>query len=207
MIDATQITNFSRNREDLLEFWLFCMMVANKPANITSQKLELLLSTLPHENSEQKFFDLMKQGNLLQKLQEIRSGQYSRLVLAFTETYKRLKRNKDYLLTASPEDLETIPGVGPKTARFFILHSRKNAHVAVLDTHVLKWLRTKGHEVPKSSPKGKIYSELESLFLKYAMRFGVTPADLDLAIWNTFSKNSGDQEKISPKLKEILGIQ
>lgn len=84
------------------------------------------------------------------------------------------------------EDLEAIPGIGPKTARCFLIHSRPDQQYAGLDTHVLKFLRDKGHEVPASTPTGKKYKELEKVFLQYAAESGMTVADFDLAIWNQY---------------------
>lgn len=36
-----------------------------------------------------------------------------------------------------------------KTSRFFLLHSRENIKVAVLDTHIIKWLSHIGYEETK----------------------------------------------------------
>ena len=73
-----------------------------------------------------------------------------------------------------------------KTSRFFVMHSRRsNAYdYACLDTHILRWLGSKGHEVPKTTPSGAKYLELEKLFLDYANKMNMLPAVLDLQIWN-----------------------
>ena len=88
--------------------------------------------------------------------------------------------------TCTVENLEKIPGFGPKTARFFILHSRPNQKVACLDTHILKWLKEKGHDVPKASPQNpKTYARVENLFLDECEKCGKTPAQLDLEVWKS----------------------
>lgn len=72
-----------------------------------------------------------------------------------------------------------------KTSRFFVMHTRRNAtEYACLDTHILRWLGNKGHEVPKTTPSGQKYLDLEKLFLDYANDMGMMPATLDLQIWN-----------------------
>jgi len=45
-------------------------------------------------------------------------------------------------------------------------------------------LGSKGHDVPKTTPSGAKYLELEKLFLDYAKDMGMMPAALDLQIWN-----------------------
>lgn len=97
------------------------------------------------------------------------------------------------LKTCTVESLEQIHGVGMKTARFFVLHTRRNAKVACLDTHVLKWLSYySGHTVPKQTPTRKRYLELERAFLAISEAMKIAPADLDLKIWMEISgRNDG----------------
>lgn len=94
------------------------------------------------------------------------------------------------LKTSGIERLEKIHGVGPKTSRFFILHTRKNAKVACLDTHILKYLGSLGHQVPRHTPQSKTrYKELENIFLDKADELKMTPAELDIQIWKQYSGN------------------
>lgn len=97
------------------------------------------------------------------------------------------------LKTCTVADLEAIYGIGMKTARYFILHTRKNARVACLDTHILSWLSYyTGYKVPKQTPTKTKYLELEKVFLNICDTMQMTPADLDLKIWN---KQRGSDEK------------
>jgi thermostable 8-oxoguanine DNA glycosylase len=86
------------------------------------------------------------------------------------------------------EELEKIPGLGLKTSRFFLLHSRKDQQVAVLDTHILRWMRSRGWKAPKATPPLKKYKELEVAFLMECVWSGMTPATLDLFIWKMGQK-------------------
>lgn len=89
------------------------------------------------------------------------------------------------LKKCSVADLEGLYGVGMKTARFFVLHTRRNARVACLDTHVLKWLAYfSGYDVPHTTPSKTKYLLLEQVFLGVADALKISPADLDLKIWN-----------------------
>ena len=94
-------------------------------------------------------------------------------------------------------ELESIYGIGPKTARFFLLHSFPDQNYAVLDTHILAWMReVRKYQVPKSTPSGKKYEELEGWFLFEAHLVDMTPAELDILIWNQRSKKISLNQKI-----------
>jgi thermostable 8-oxoguanine DNA glycosylase len=181
MIDPTKITDFNRTKEQLEELLLFCIIVAGKTASIQAQKLEQFL-----KREKRTPFKLIqsyiKRGILLERIKEAKLGQYNRLEKAFEEV---LKLN---VFTCTVAELENITGIGPKTARFYILHSRANQNVAVLDTHLLKWLREELKlKAPKSTPSSKTYLFLEQKFLSFCKKNNKNPATLDLEIWNKYS--------------------
>lgn len=189
MIDPTKITDFNRTEEQLQELLLFCILVAGKTASIQARKLEEFLRT---DKLKKTPFQLLqhyiKHKTLLKKIKTAKLGQYSRLNKAFRQVLTLDVK------TCTVEQLEQITGIGPKTARFYILHSRPNQQVAVLDTHVLKWLRDElSLETPKSTPGSKKYLELEQAFLKYCKKNHKNPATFDLEIWNKYSIKSGKQ--------------
>jgi thermostable 8-oxoguanine DNA glycosylase len=43
-----------------------------------------------------------------------------------------------------------------------------------------------GFDVPKSTPSGRKYSEIESIFLDMADASGMSLADFDLSIWRKY---------------------
>lgn len=87
------------------------------------------------------------------------------------------------LRTVVPEELERVRGIGPKTARFFVVWTRSAERYAVLDVHVLRWLRGLGYDAPRATPPSARYAELEAAFLREADRRGLTPRELDRRIW------------------------
>jgi len=88
-------------------------------------------------------------------------------------------------------DLEAVYGVGPKTARFFLTHSRPDQNFAVLDTHILRWMRVNVDAyAPRATPSGKRYAEVEQDFLAYCAERNVSPAELDLQIWSEGSRKA-----------------
>ena len=184
MIDPTKITNFNRSEQELQEFLLFCIAVAGKNATVTARNLEKLLD-YGREYCQGSPFEIIK----------TLSSKYDLKVLIKTFGFgcqnvkskgfiEAINTNLD-LKKCDAVDLENIHGIGMKTSRFFLLHSRKNAEVACLDTHILQWLsKHSGLEIPKQTPTRKKYLELEAVFLKVANVLCIEPADLDLKIWN-----------------------
>ena len=71
-----------------------------------------------------------------------------------------------------------------------MLHSRRDCKHAVLDTHILKWLREDCgfNDAPKSTPiKREIYEQWENTYLTIApYHFDplLSLADIDLIIWS-----------------------
>jgi N-glycosylase/DNA lyase len=78
-----------------------------------------------------------------------------------------------------------VPGLGPKQASLFLRNTGYATHIAVLDIHVLTYMRWVGLiEAPiKAVPTLRKYEELEDAFIEHAYSFGYTPDRFDLAVW------------------------
>lgn len=183
MINPNDITHFDRTDEGLIEFWHFALFVRGKNADVQARKLARFHACLPA--SVFLSSPIVGSHDLLTALQEARSGQYYSLHKAILASHRAvIEEGIDFLRLGRPEDLESIPGVGPKTARYFILHSRPNARVAALDTHILRWLGHRGYEVPLATPSSSsTYRRLEDAFIHECDAVGRSPADMDLDIW------------------------
>ena len=178
MIEPSKITNFNRTDRELQAFWLFCIMVAGKNSDQTALKLKRMVENMPEGINP---FDYFNKHDIHNFLVAHKVGQYGRISQAIKESINLDLRN------ATLDELMNVYGVGPKTARFFILHSRANAQVAVLDTHILKWLTMYGlKDVPDSTPNEKEYIKWEKIFLDICDMFcgGMPIAQVDLNIWN-----------------------
>lgn len=169
-------------RPELEEFALFAVMVAGKTADGTRKKLAQFLGGYNQPFDGVRWY--ISRGILGRELRRARVGQYHRINGAFRGLVKL------DLETCTVQDLEAIKGIGPKTARFFILHTRPGARLAALDTHILRFLRSLGiADVPRSTPPaGPKYARLEAEFLRVCTMLDREPKDLDLEIWNASTK-------------------
>jgi thermostable 8-oxoguanine DNA glycosylase len=191
MINPKDITKFDRTNAELQEFLLFCVVVAGKKSSIQAEKLETFLSNAVWniKGAKESPFELIRRsvkwGTLMQKLVDCKIGQYKRVKKTFTEA-AYIGETQD-IEGWGLDILETF--LGPKTARFFLLHSRPNQEVAVLDTHILKYMRLEmGVDAPKSTPTGKRYRKLEQQLITHIKGLGENIADFDLRVWTKYSE-------------------
>jgi len=186
MVDITKVTNFKRTQAELEEFWLVAICVAGKNGTTQARKVHDFLDGLNGNTPFQKIQKLDEAGKLLKRLQTVKMGQYNRIKKAFRESL-HLDLRKCTL-----DDLTGISGVGGKTSRFFLLHSRADCEHVVLDTHILRFLLKKCglKKIPKSTPSSpKQYAAIEVKARK-AIRAKFpkdSMADADLKIWLTMS--------------------
>jgi hypothetical protein len=193
MIEPTNITNYNRTQAELEEFLMFAILVAGKTAKTQAQKLDSFLWTsrvigvspfkwlryLVNYNDS-----MVDSGTLVGRLKHYKLGQYNRI----EKSFRGILEFEGRLDTVTLDELESVDGIGPKTARFFLLHSRPDQKVAALDTHILKFLSEKGYNVPKSTPSKKKYRKIELDFLAECEKAGKNVADMDLEIWKSYSK-------------------
>jgi len=182
LVNTNSLINYNRDDPQLEHFFLRCLLVAGKNATVQQNKLDRVLGS----NKDDPFgylFSLDYQS-IISLLKGSKTGQYKRIA----NTITHLKCNNiraSKLRDLTLKELEEIPGIGPKTARFFAIYSRENQQVAVLDTHILAWMRENGHEfAPRSTPStGRAYALWETKFLWECGKRNKTPVELDNIIW------------------------
>lgn len=191
MIDPTRITNFNLSIPELEEVLLFWVCAAGKNAMTAARGLEGVLRDL--NGHSQPFKSILRFGAdyLGDILKKNGIGCYNNK----SKTFWQLADSGLDLKTCGLDDLQGIYGIGPKTARCFIMHSRKDARCAGLDTHALKFMRDLGYDVPSSTPTGRRYLEIEKQFLKLVDLAAMPVAELDLLIWRVYSGKCDDQDK------------
>jgi thermostable 8-oxoguanine DNA glycosylase len=178
MINPTQITNFKRSDKELQLFWIFCILVAGKNSDVAARKVGSLFKDLGDKTP----FEFLKENrnSIRNLLVAHKVGQYNRIENAILQSL-----DLD-LSTASLEDLMNVKGVGPKTARFFLLHSRHDCEHVILDVHILHYLRTRWQmDVARSTPPPVEYNRIEKIasnFIKLDFP-NLSMAEADLLIW------------------------
>jgi len=130
VIDPTNITNFNRTDAELEEFALFAPAVAGKSAKVQAEKLDELLTNLEEMYGEHTPFDLVLKAvtdaTLEDYMRDVKLGKYSLLVPCYRAmTLVNRSDSEHWLRSVSVEPLKKYPGIGNKTARFFVMHSRE----------------------------------------------------------------------------------
>lgn len=185
MVDPNHITKYDRTTRELEELALFCLAVAGKNAITTSKQLDRFLHyASAFAKPSASPFEAVRKMDEVEEVAEVMREHGFGCWRVKSQGFVQLAKSSLNLRTCGVQDLERIHGIGMKTSRFFILHTRLNAQVACLDTHILQWLAYyTGYDVPKSTPAKTKYLELEKLFLELAKLMKISPADLDLKIW------------------------
>jgi len=203
MIDVENITKFNQTYPQLEENLLFWVCAAGKNGTTAAKCLDKFLKKVWQKLVEQEWEHRpipMSQSPfwLIRELNRyMRRNWIARLMCNCgigcynhkSKTFYELAHTDLDLKACSVEDLEEVKGIGPKTARCFLIHSRPDQKFAGLDTHILKFLRESGiKDVPKVTPTGRRYKKLEIAFINLADKAGKPIAKFDLEIWNRYKK-------------------
>lgn len=179
-VDPDNITNFNLNESELelnIIFWIFA---AGKNGHTSAKCLKNFLEYYSKKNNEESPFSIVSSiENLPQSLKDFGVGCYNNKA----KTLLNLINKGLNLKTCSVEELESIWGLGSKTARCFLIHSRKDQKLAGLDRHILSFLRDLGYDVPRQTPNKNQYKKIENIFIEIAESLNKTPSELDLEIW------------------------
>lgn len=80
--------------------------------------------------------------------------------------------------------VESVPGVGMKQASMYLRNVRNSYDLAIIDTHVLNYMRMNDLTLKKSNSISKTqYLTKESTLVKYSSKFGYPVGCVDYAIW------------------------
>jgi endonuclease III len=188
MIDPDNITNFNRTESELEEVLIFWICVAGKTAATIKRCVENVL--LEAEKSYKTPPLTRKPFNLIRKIGKHDLASVLRRNGIGCHTAKagaiwELATSGLDLKTCSYEDLRAIKGIGRKTSKCFLIHSRRDARAAGLDTHILKGLRRRGYtEAPLSTPSSdREYRYWENIVLDLVQIEGKSVAEWDLYEW------------------------
>lgn len=194
MINPKKVTDYNRNEWQLQEFLLYCICVAGKKSEIESPKVRKFCMDgrmgfgLKPFKLIQKLMRIssVEEDGLMQHLKKYKIAPYQQRYNSFKDVATLLNKN---LNEVTLDELMQIRGLGTKSSRFFLTHSREDFNEAVIDTHILSFLKDQGHEdIPNVTPQSeKVYERLATLFKSYANFEGMSVADYDLKIWTQYS--------------------
>ena len=187
LVDPADITKYDCTPSELQLRILFWVCAAGKTAVTAASALSGMLTRYSTHKNRAPFKIISNNiagFNLWRVMRDHGIGCFNAKAI----TFGQLASSKLNLRTCTVQDLESIQGIGPKTARCFLMHSRPDQRLAGLDTHMLKHLRSVGIDTPASTPTGRRYLELEQEVLRLADEAEMTPAEFDLSIWLQYSK-------------------
>lgn len=177
--DYMRPTDFERTRAQQVRFLLFGICVAGKRSAVIAEKLRLAERRLYSESEPSALANALDTPEYEQDLawrldalvqdperferacKRAGLGKYQLLRAAAEEVARRFAADALWIDHAGLDELLSIPGVGPKTARFFLVHSRRGARHIILDVHILATLGELGMKVPKATPPEPRYSAIE----------------------------------------------
>jgi len=201
MIDPSNITSYELDKNGLEEVILWWILAAGKNGTTAARCLELFLSSwsVGHMSPFEVIRRVDSETSLALAMKECGIGCYNNKA----KSWRYIANSEIDLRSCTLDELESVPGIGPKTARCFLIHSRRNQNYAGIDTHLLKFLRLIGYDAPKSTPSKSKYAYLEKEFLNIVKKSGKTVAQFDLVIWNYYSKGSNSLTK-EEDMRELL---
>lgn len=182
MIDYINLPNYDLNDQELEEFLIFSICVANKPAKVIAPRVHDFCEPFrPNVLHNLKKVDM---ESIQKRLKDLGIGCHSNKA----KCLKFLSDRGLDLRSCTTEDLEEAPGIGLKTSRFFLGHTRRGFESAILDTHILKFLKEMGNDVPSSTPSNiKKYRDIEKVFIYYAKNMGISSPELDIILWKHYA--------------------
>lgn len=181
--------------EELEGRLIYAVIVAGKSADFADAACKRLWESVPAFMSPKQYaIYLLEKDGIRDWVMGAKTGNYCKIIKFFEDWLK----SGVNLRTCTPDDLESLHGVGPKTSRFFVTWTRPEARYAVLDRHILRWLDQFYHDVPKNTPNGKTYLKWETVFLEEAMNRHLQPRELDYQIWSA----GAGRDQFDSKLEE-----
>jgi hypothetical protein len=188
------MTDFTRTDAQLEAFYIQAVVGAGRPTKTVNRQVEELVAIMARERDRPltpfALLNFCTQHFIAATLKHIGVGLNTQKAQALAQTAGSWVADQLDLRTCDVAKLEGITWVGPKTARFFLLHSRAGARVAVLDAPVLGHLRERGVDgVPAQSPgRGSTYNRLEEAFLRLADEKGVVPVEYDRMVRERYAQ-------------------
>jgi endonuclease III len=202
-VDPEAVTAYDLDRDGLEENILFWVMVAGKTADVVAPRLGRLLAAARRDARSRSRSPLT-----ILRAFRARGGDLRGLLKAHgigchgmkSRAVEDLLEYRFDLRTCTAAELALCHGISRKTANCFLLHTRRDADVVGLDTHMLQELaavkrarrRADWPAVPKATPASeKRYEFWSGVVRGLAAEKGVTLAAFDLEVFTRRHRKVG----------------
>jgi N-glycosylase/DNA lyase len=179
------VGKFKGNTSDEQRFYELCFVLCAPQAKVGNNYIV---------NNNLRFMDFYHKGASLTdlvdlcKLVRFKNRKALYLLEAWQKKDELFKTLNDAVIHVPAESIrnylvQDIKGLSYKTASQFLRNAYGVKHLAIFDTHVLKWMGVKKH--PTSA---KQYYDLEKIFQREAKQYHLSPAELDAFLFVRGSK-------------------
>jgi len=115
------------------------------------------------------------------KFRGIKSAQLNKAKAGFEPILRLIRLSIDPIL-ARKWLVKNVEGLGMKTASHFLRNGGRVKELAIVDTHILKFLKIEGEVKDQHH-----YLKIEENFRNIADKLGVSVFDLDAVVWSWYS--------------------
>jgi N-glycosylase/DNA lyase len=183
-----RVASFKKTREEygkVLEELVFCLCTPQTKARNALNAVEALREhCLLQQPDRKKVEEILRKANV--RFHRKKACYIVDAVGKFEEIWQALCREnsahalRDYLVN-------NVAGLGMKEASHF-LRNIGFTEIAVIDRHILKHLKAEGlvRKIHKNITRRR-YLLLEKKFIELAAKHGLSPAELDLLVWASYT--------------------
>ncbi|MCS7097414.1 MAG: N-glycosylase/DNA lyase [Candidatus Methanomethyliaceae archaeon] len=179
IVDARikEFEEIGKNEDSTFKELCFCILTANFSAKRAIVIQNLIGDGLINMSREKLYEKLIELGYLYPKRADyiIEAREYYGNLLNIIRSFRRAFSIREWLV-------ENIKGLGYKEASHF-LRNIGFKDLAIIDRHILRYLKNKELIEEFRILTRRRYLELESLLFTIADKLNITPAELDLYIW------------------------
>ena len=184
-IEEIRKKNFDlkKTEEQIFYDLCFCLMAPQTKFVQNRVAIKNLIDNKFYTNSipEEKLHDLIRKARFFriksQRLLEAKTN-FQNIINNINSSKTDIEK-RDWLY-------DNINGMGMKAASHFLRNIGYKSF-AIIDTHIIKYMKV-------CKPTNKFeYLVLEKEFIKISDSFGVSPAELDMAIWKQYSNTPWEE--------------
>lgn len=174
--------NFSVVRSDEQVFYELCFCLCSPQVKFSTNRITNQLLQEAQFYSEDISNTRLSSGPLKgMRFRAVKSARLNKAKAGFEPILRLIRLRIDPTL-ARKWLVKNVEGLGMKTASHFLRNGGRVKELAIVDTHILKFLKIEGGVKDHHH-----YSKIEGEFRKIADNLGVSMFDLDAVVWSWYS--------------------